>query len=226
MPGIGKKTEATLRGIGIDTIGKLAALSPDTLKSYFGATGRVLYRFARGIDDSRVELPPEAKSISRETTFSEDSHDRPLIEAALRYLSERVGKKLRERNKQARTITIKVRGADFSTATRRRTLKTSTDADQMIFKTGLELLDRELRIQKQAIRLIGIGVSHLGETGRQLDMLDGTAAKLEQLNKAVDKIRRKYGFTSIQTGRTYRLKDIFPEDDNRGYTLHTPSLSR
>jgi len=96
----------------------------------------------------------------------------------------------------------------------------------VIFKTGLELLNRELKIQKQAIRLIGIGVSSLGETGRQLDMLDNTAAKLEQLNKAVDKIRKKYGFTSIQTGRTYRLKDIFPRNDNRGYTLHTPSLSR
>jgi len=226
MPGIGRKTEATLRGIGIDTIGKLAKLPPDTLKSYFGVTGRVLYRFARGIDDSRVELPPEAKSISRETTFSVDSHDRSLIEATLRYLSERVGRKLRERNKQARTITVKVRGADFSTATRRRTLGTATDADQMIFKTGLDLLNRELKIQRQAIRLIGIGVSHLGETGRQLDMLDNTAAKLEQLNKAVDKIRKKYGFTSIQTGRTCRLKDIFPGDDNRGYTLHTPSLSR
>jgi hypothetical protein len=56
-------------------------------------------------------------------------------------------------------------------------------------------------------------------------MLDSTVAKLEGLNKAVDKIRRKYGFTSIQTGRTMRLRDIFPEDE-RGYSLHTPSLSR
>jgi hypothetical protein len=56
-------------------------------------------------------------------------------------------------------------------------------------------------------------------------MLDSKAAKLEQLNSAIDGIRKKYGFTSIQTGRTLRLRDIFPED-KRGYTLHTPSLSR
>jgi DNA polymerase-4 len=225
LPGIGKKTERTLSGLGIDTIGKLAKMPLSTLKSYFGASGVLLHRFSRGIDDSKVELPPEAKSISRETTFNEDTRDRAFLEATLRYLSERVGSKLREKNKKARCVTLKVRSADFSTTTRRRTLYQATDADQIIFKNGLELLKRELFIQKQAIRLIGIGVSHLVEAGRQLDMLDSTAAKLDGLNKAVDNIRQKYGFTSIQTGRTLRLRDIFPESEG-GYTLHTSSLSR
>ena len=225
LPGIGKKTERTLRGLGIDTIGKLAAMPLSTLKIYFGASGVLLNRFSRGIDDSKVELPPEAKSISRETTFDQDTQDRALLRATLHYLSERVGSKLREKNRKARCITLKVRSADFSTTTRRRTLKQATDADQVIFAIGLELLKRELFIQKQAIRLIGIGVSHLVEAGRQLDMLDSTAAKLEQLNSAIDRIRKKYGFTSIQTGRTLRLKDIFPKSES-GYTLHTPSLSR
>ena len=225
MPGIGRKTERTLRGLGIDTIGKLATMPLAPLKIYFGAPGVLLHRFSRGIDDSKVELPPEAKSISRETTFDQDTQDRVLLEATLRYLSERVGNKLRQKNKKARCITLKVRSADFSTTTRRRTLEQATDADQVIFATGLELLKRELFVQKQAIRLIGIGVSHLTEAGRQLDMLDSTAAKLEQLNSAIDRIRKKYGFTSIQTGRTLRLRDIFPEDET-GYTLHTPSLSR
>ena len=95
----------------------------------------------------------------------------------------------------------------------------------MIFATGLELLKKELFIQKQAIRLIGIGVSHLVEASRQLDMLDSKAAKLERLNSAIDGIRKKYGFTSIQTGRTLQLRDIFPESEG-SYKLHTPSLSR
>jgi DNA polymerase-4 len=225
LPGIGRKTEAALRGLGIDTIGKLATVPVATLKSYFGASGVLLHCFSKGIDDSRVELPREARSISRETTFDRDTRDRTLLAATLRYLSERVGSKLREKNRKARCITLKVRSADFSTTTRRRTLEQATDADQVIFATGLELLKRELFIQKQAIRLIGIGVSRLAEAGRQLDMLDSKATKLDQLNNAIDHIRKKYGFTSIQTGRTLRLKDIFPED-NRGYTLHTPSLSR
>jgi len=226
MPGIGRKTESTLRRLGIDTIGKLARIPLATLKIYFGASGVLLHRFSRGIDDSKVELPPEAKSISRETTFDRDTKDRALLEATLRYLSERVGGKLREKNKKARCITLKVRTADFTTTTtRRRTIWQATDADQIIFATGLELLKRELFVQKQAIRLIGIGVSHLGEASRQLDMLDLTTARLEELNKAADKIRKKYGFTSIQTGRTFSLKDIFPESGG-GYTLHTPNLSR
>ncbi|MFC1865825.1 hypothetical protein ACFLYB_03840 [Chloroflexota bacterium] len=73
--------------------------------------------------------------------------------------------------------------------------------------------------------MVGIGVSHLTEFGRQLDMLDSTAAKLESLNKAVDKIRHKYGFASIQNGRMLRLQDIFPAGD-RGYHIHAPDLSR
>ena len=225
MPGIGKKTERTLRGLGIDTIGKLAAMPLSTLKIYFGASGILLSRYSKGIDDSKVELPPEAKSISRETTFDSDTRDIALLEATLRYLSERVGGKLREKNRKAKCITLKLRSADFSTTTRRRTIEQATDADQVIFATGRELMKRELFIQKQPVRLIGIGVSHLTEAGSQLNMLDSTVAKLEGLNKAVDKIRRKYGFTSIQTGRTMRLRDIFPEDE-RGYSLHTPSLSR
>ena len=78
LPGIGKKTERILMGLSIDTIGKLHQMPPTALKSYFGASGKVLQSFSRGIDDSKVELPPEAKSISRETTFNEDTHDRAL----------------------------------------------------------------------------------------------------------------------------------------------------
>jgi DNA polymerase-4 len=95
----------------------------------------------------------------------------------------------------------------------------------MIFNTGLEMLERELRQQRQAVRLVGIGVSHFCE-GRQLDMLDNGAERQQNIAEAVDRIRNKYGFKAIQTGRTHRLKDLFPEDDNHGYTLHTPGLSR
>jgi DNA polymerase-4 len=172
-----------------------------------------------------VELPPEAKSISKETTFESDAADRRLIEATLHYLSQKVGNKLRQKNKKAKCITLKVRSADFGTTTRRHTIAQTTDADQVIFATGLELLKRELFLQKQPVRLIGIGVSHLTEAGRQLNMLDSTAAKLEGLNKAVDKIRQRYGFISIQTGRTLQLKDIFPTSD-RSYHMQAPDLSR
>jgi len=195
------------------------------LKSHFGASGEILHRFASGIDDRKVEPPGAAKSISRETTFGQDTGDRSRLEATLHYLSERVGSQLRQQEKQARCITLKLRYADFTTITRRQTLNQASDTDQSIFNTGLKLLKRVLAQSKQPIRLIGIGVSSLVEPGRQLDMLDSSNERVEKLNRTIDRIRNKYGFTAIQTGRTLRLKDIFPTD-KEGYTLHTPSLSR
>jgi DNA polymerase-4 len=225
LPGIGKKAERVLQGLGIGTIGKLSMTPLRVLKSHFGVSGEILQRHASGIDDRKVELPGAAKSISRETTFGKDTKDRSYLQATLRYLSERVGSELRQRGRQARCITLKLRYADFTTITRSRTLPQASDADQAIAGTGLELLSKALAQEKQPVRLIGIGVSSLVEPGRQLAMLDSSAQRLEKLNRAVDRIRQKYGFTAIQTGRTLPLKDIFPETGD-GYTLHTPSLSR
>ncbi len=225
LPGIGKKTERILRGLGVNTIGELSITPLSTLKSHFGASGELLHRLAGGIDDRKVEPPGAAKSISRETTFGKDTKDRSLLKATLRYLSERVGADLRRRSKQTRCITLKLRYADFTTITRSHTLRQTSDTDQTIFDTGEKLLRKALLAEKQPVRLIGIGVSNLVEPGRQLDMLDPSAQRLEQLNKAIDRIRQKYGFSAIQTGRTLLLKDIFPNDKD-GYTLGTPSLSR
>ncbi len=225
LPGVGKKTEGILSGMGIKTIGELSLTPLSVLKSHFGVSGEVLYRSANGIDDRKVEPPGAAKSISRETTFGKDTKDRSLLKATLRYLSERVGADLRRQGKQAKCITLKLRYADFTTITRSQTMMQTVDDDQTVFDTGAKLLDRELSMEKQAVRLIGIGVSNLVESGKQLDMLGSSAQRLGQLNKAIDRIRQKYGFTAIQTGRTLLLKDLFPETD-KGYTLHTPSLSR
>lgn len=225
LPGIGKKTEPVLKGLGIRTIGELAALPLDALKSRFGVFGVVLHQWANGIDDRAVELPGSAKSISRETTFTRDTRDLTFLRATLRYLGERVAAEIREQSKRAKCITLKMRYADFTTITRRHTLRQSTDSDQVIYDTGARLLDLALLAEKQPVRLIGIGVTNLVESGRQLDMLDSSARKLEQLDRAVDRIRNKYGFTAIQTGRTLPLKELFPESKD-GYTLHTPGLSR
>jgi DNA polymerase-4 len=225
LPGVGRKTGQKLNALGITTIGELSLMPLAALKSHFGASGEVLHRFASGIDDREVEPPAPAKSISRETTFSKDTKDRPFLKATIRYLGERVGADLRQQGKRARAITLKLRYADFTTITRSQTLTQALDSDQTIFDTGLKLLNKALSQEKQPVRLIGIGVSSLTEAGKQLDMLDSSARRQEQLDRAIDRIRRKYGFTAIQTGRTLLLKDIFPET-GEGYTLQTPSLSR
>jgi DNA polymerase-4 len=225
LPGIGQKTERELKRLGVTTLGKLSITPLSVLKSHFGASGEMLQRFASGIDDREVEPPAAAKSISRETTFGQDTRDRSLLKATLRYLGERVGADLRQKGKRARCVTLKLRYADFTTITRRQTLSQTTDSDQTIFDTGVKLLNRELAGEKQPVRLIGTGVSALVAAGGQLAMLDSSARRQEQLNKAIDRIRKKYGFTAIQTGRTLKLKDIFGEG-GEGYTLTTPGLSR
>jgi DNA polymerase-4 len=199
LPGIGKKTERILQGLGISTIGKLSVTPLSTLKSHLGASGELLRSYASGIDDRKVELPGAAKSISRD---GKDTGDRSVLKATLCYLSERVGSNLRQQGKQARCVTLKLRYADFTTISRSHTLTQASDTDRTIADTGLKLLNKALAQEKQLIRLIGIGVSNLTEPARQLDMLDSSAQRLEKLNKAIDRIRKKYGFTAIQTGRT------------------------
>ncbi|MDP6501345.1 MAG: DNA polymerase IV [Dehalococcoidales bacterium] len=225
LPGVGKKAERTLELLGIDTIGKLSVTPVAILKRHLGVSGEGLHRSANGIDDRKVETSGAAKSISRETTFGKDTRNRVYLKATLRYLGERVGADLRRQGKQARSINLKLRYADFTTLTRSHTPPQATDGDLMIFQTGLKLLDKALAAEKQPVRLIGIGVSNLVEAGGQLAMLDSSAQRQVQLHKTIDRIRQKYGFTSIQTGQTLLLKDLYSEK-NKDYNLHTPSLSR
>jgi DNA polymerase-4 len=209
MPGIGEKTEPILKRLGIDTIGKLARAPGDCLKKLLGSHGEHLRNLALGLDDSPVLPREEAKSLSRETTFAEDLHDRSVLEATLRYLSERVGTRLRQNGKLARCVTLKLRFTDFTTITRNRTLQQITDVDEIIFEESQKLLRAALVKEKRAVRLIGVGVTGFSESGQQLNLLDNSSVRLEKLDKAIDRIRGKYGFGAIQTGRTMKLKELF-----------------
>jgi DNA polymerase-4 len=225
LQGVGKKTEQSLKAMGIKTIGQLAVLPPEVIKNRFGSFGLMIHHYANGIDNREVETPGQAKSISRETTFVEDTSDKVFIQAMLRYLCERVGAELRQETKHARTITLKLRYSDFETITRRLSSKEAIDADELIFDRAVKLLEQALYGKKKPVRLIGIGVSNLVGYGKQLNLLDSRPQRLGHLDKAIDRIRNKYGFTAIQTGRTLLLKDIFDRREG-DYILETPSLSR
>lgn len=212
LPGIGDKTEKRLFSLGIKTLGQLAATPEQTLKAYFGVYGRLLKEHAQGISTSKVELPPEAKSISKETTFMEDTRDIKFLRSMLSYMSEKVGKRLREYGKYAKCITLKVKYQDFTSATRRKTLPHAIDSDEDIFSAGWELLERELHMQKMLVRLLGIGVSYLSEGGTQMGLLDGSGLRKKRLSAAMDKIRHKYGFRAIYTGKTIEMKEIYEEE--------------
>jgi len=225
LPGVGRKTEQSLRAMGVTTVGQLAALPPGLVKSRFGSAGVMIHHYANGVDNRKVEPPGEAKSISRETTFAQDTLDRQLLQAILRYLCERVGAELRHQNKRARSIALKLRYADFETISRSLSCEGATDADEVIFAGAVRLLDRALAGKQKLVRLLGVEVSNLVSDGKQLYMLDSMPQRLEHLDRAIDRIRKKYGFSSIQTGRTLALKDIFAHDKG-DYILETPSLSR
>jgi len=200
LPGVGKKTEQSLKEMGITTIGELSSLPLDTIKRQFGATGAVLHSYARGIDDRQVEAPGEAKSISQQLTFARDTLDRNFLEANLHNLCQEVCQDLRSQNKRAKCIAIRLRYADFKTITRQVILKEASDVTQVVFTAAQQLLTKALAQQGKPLRLIGIRISSLVGEGKQLPMFDSGTEKPEHLDKAIDKIRRKYGPTAIITG--------------------------
>ncbi len=201
LPGAGKRTEAVLRGLGIKTIGGLSKTPEDVLKSHFGVFGTHLRRWAGALDERPVAEPAEAKSVSRETTFAEDSLDLSFLTGVLWQLTEKVAADLRAYDKMARTVTLKLRYADFTTITRSRTLSEATSSDHDIFDTGWALLEQALTANKAPVRLIGIGVSGFSPKVVQLSLLDDKARRLNELYLAIDRIRAKYGFQAIKTGR-------------------------
>jgi len=97
---------------------------------------------------------------------------------------------------------------DFTTITRSHTLREGLNTDKGIFEIGIVLLEKALASEKQGIRLVGIGVSRLMEPSRQRTLFSPSNRKLEELSKAIDRIRDRYGFDAIQTGRTIMLKDL------------------
>jgi DNA polymerase-4 len=224
LPGIGRPTERRLREFGIHTIGELAALPKELLLRTFGSVGGLLHERARGLDGREVIGTRIPKSISRETTFEQDTIDGTFIRSVLKYLCERVGMELRRLGRQCRTITGKIRYGDFGQIVRSRTLPTPTDDDVALFREVLALFS-QIHTRKVAVRLVGVAASGLITVGRQSDLLDLNGDKRGRINDGIDRIRSKYGFNAIDYGDTMQLRQYYSEDEN-GLRLKTPSLSR
>jgi len=198
LPGVGKKMEQVLGGMGVITIGDFASLPSGVVKRRFGKFGEVVHRYASGIDDRRVEAPGESKSISKQTTFARDTLERHFLETRLHRLCEQVSAELRYRGKRTGCVTLKLRDADFETTSHQATLKEVSNVSQVIFTAAMQLLNRALAQRRKPIRLIGVRVSGLSGEGRQLNMFDYRTERLERLDKAIDQIREKYGTESIR----------------------------
>lgn len=225
LPGVGEKTARTLRGWGIATVGDLSRVPPSVLRRLVGAWGDVLHGSARGEDTSPVSPLGPAKSISRETTFGQDTLDMDFLVSTLRYLGERVGAQLRKEGKRAHRAVLKLRYGDFQTISRHRVLANPGDTDEDIFRVGHSLLRGALEQRRAPVRLIGTGVMDLLPRTSQLSLLDSRMERGHNLALAVDTIRGKYGFTSIQRGLTFSLDRHYRIEEG-SYLLKTSSLSR
>ena len=162
--GIGPKTEAYLKGLGVQTIGDLASLSRERLIGEFGRSyGEYLYEASRGVDESPLITHWEPKSMSQETTFQSDVRQWQVIAKTLVDLTRDVVQDLKGRGYQGKTVTVKVRFSDFKTYTRASTLPEGTDSFEVIKGAAFECLGRvEL---KRRVRLVGVRVGNLEKIG-------------------------------------------------------------
>ena len=204
--GVGPKTAAHLRQRGITTVGKLAALSDADLKNYFGQHGESMRRRAKGIDNTPIY--PESgdpKSVSNEMTFHEDQDDQGNLLKILRGLSEKVGSRLRKAELAGSVVQIKIRYSDFSTFTRQTSMKECTNLDQEIFNEVQNLFLKHW-IAGRPVRLLGVGVSTLEKPHRQLSLWEDLGNRKEELTKAVDGLRERFGKDIIKRADTLKPK--------------------
>jgi DNA polymerase-4 len=198
--GVGPKTAARLTELGIHTIGDIARWPESELIRMFGENGRDLAKHSRGIDDRPITTEHGTKSISQEITYSRDVRDDKVLQKTLHEMSAEVGSQLRQSNLAGKTIKLKIRWPDFTTLTRQITLNSPTDQDEEIERVALDLM-RSVRKPNQAVRLIGVGVTGLGQPIRQLGLWDFNSEKERKLQEVMDELQGKYGRNVIHRGK-------------------------
>ena len=201
--GVGKVTEKRLHEVGLHTIGDLQRLPFDELRDRFGDTAEHLHALAMGKDDREVVTDEESKSISSEHTFDVDTADLDQIKKCLLEQCEEVGLRLRQEKVAVRTVQLKLRYADFTTLTRRRTLPQPTQDEMMLYEVAGQLLVAE-GLEGKRIRLIGVGGSNLVPPEIQNDLFNQADEKRTRLAKAVDDLRAKLGPGAIKRRTSLR----------------------
>jgi DNA polymerase-4 len=203
--GVGKKSKKRLQARGIQTISDLQEAGLEQLTAWFGEhTGTHLFALAYGLDDRPVRERDPEKSISNETTFSEDQDDRDVHHRILLELTEKVGARLRASEYWAGGVQVKIRSASFKTYTRQRHLTRPTRRDQDLWETVWDLY--QTFDPPWPVRLLGVGVHDLtenpGPAQQQLDLFAEPAAPVSTaLDETVDRLREKYGRRAVMRAR-------------------------
>ena len=182
----------------------------DDLIRRYGETGARLSRLARGEDARSIEIDGEMKTVSSETTFNTDLSDFDALSTALLSLCERLSERLKAKGLIGNTVTLKLKSAGFRLRTRARHLMIPTQLANMLYETGVQLLARE--IDGTAFRLIGIGISGLEPaTGTDpVDMLEPQIGRRTAAERAMDKVRTRFGKDAVIRGKLYQRSSDRP----------------
>ena len=198
--GVGEKTEEVLLRLGLQTVGDLAHISAATLQRALGnATGAHLSALSWGRDPRRVVPVEPDKSIGAEETFPVDVDDPAVIARELLRLSERTAARLRASDQVGRTVSIKVRFADFTTLTRARTLSEPTDVGRTVYETALALFEG-LGLERARLRLVGVrveGIVPAAGAPHQL-LLGERVSGWREAEQAVDRASRRFGAGAVR----------------------------
>jgi DNA polymerase-4 len=203
--GVGGATRALLDRAGIRTISDLLRWDEAELVARFGSMGLRLFHLARGVDARAVKPDRGMKSVSNETTFDEDISDIDLLDGHLWRMAEKVSDRAKAKGIAGRTVTLKLKRADFRLLTRRVTLTDSTQYADKLYRAARGLLDQA--IDAAPFRLIGVGLGDLvdsGDADRSGDLLDPDAERRARAEKATDAIRQRFGSDAIIKGRSLR----------------------
>jgi DNA polymerase-4 len=217
MSGVGEQTEKILAAMGIRTIGDLAKIPAGSLCERLGARGQYLWDLANGHDAREVVSAEEAKSVSHEHTFEEDTSSREELAAVLSVLCEKVSLRLRSDGLKGRTVTLKLRSGDFRTITRDVTLAERTNFFDAIYATSKSLFDASC-VPAKKYRLIGVRVSNFRQPYVRDSLFnDVRSEKAEKIHRAVDTIKAKFGEKGIFRGRSF-LKNF--DGQKRGAVIN------
>ena len=208
----GKSTVKSLEKLEIKTIGDLATTDVKIIELHLKSHGRKLWELANGMDDSTVEIEKaEAKGIGNSTTLPRDLETEEEAKEVLFKLAESVGGRLRKAGQKAGMVSVEIKYYNFENCSHQKQLTKATNSDQIIYNAAIELF-RELW-NKEPVRLLGIRTSKLSEEGEpeQMTIFDFQnmkqnnlqRKKFEDLDKALDKIRQKYGHDAVVRGGQY-----------------------
>lgn len=203
--GVGAVLQRRLERDGLALIGDLQAFDETELTRRYGQIGHRLARFSHGIDTRPVETESARKSLSSETTFAEDIRDPALLKRILWRQTEKVSAGLKKEGIGGRTVTLKLKTANFKVRTRARTLPYPTRLADVIYAASAPLIDREA--DGIAFRLLGIGLSDFAPADHcdPIDLADPDSQRRKQVETTLDGLRARFGSDAIGKGR--RLDD-------------------